>query len=344
VERPDQTVVCRVEVCECGCDLRGCEAVEVERRQIFDLPVMKLHVTEYQAQIKECPQCGQPVKAAFPAVASQPVQYGPRAQAAMTYLSQYQLLPFERLQELLHDLFQMDGSQGTLNNVLKRGYRKLAVFEEQLKERIRNNEAVHFDETGIRVVKELNWLHVASTPELSSKSTLYCFVYCIIYKAHLMLLPCARTGGVKRRMTKRVQRLTVAKNLGLQKYTIGVGDRFGRQANAQLEACLLAEKSEIIVSPIWNKSNREHNIIGSEPSETRQAADAAVRPLGWKHLYFCDADHIGFTTVDRFLAPCDFFTIDVADQINQPASEEAIQAFTARHGVLTMIAVVLLAF
>jgi transposase len=70
----------------------------VERRQVFELPVMKLHVTEYQAQIKECPQCGQPVKAVFPAVVSQPVQYGPRARAAMTYLSQYQLLPFERLQ------------------------------------------------------------------------------------------------------------------------------------------------------------------------------------------------------------------------------------------------------
>jgi hypothetical protein len=210
------------------------------------------------------------------------------------------------LQELLHDLFQMDVSQGTLNNVLKRGYEKLAGFEEQVKERIRDSEVVHFDETGIRVVKDLNWLHVASTPELSSKLTLYCFVYCMIYYAHLMLLPCARTGGVKRRLTKRVQRLTVAKNLELQKYTIGVGDRFGRQANAQLEACLLAEKAGIIVSPVWNKSNREHNIIGSEPSETRQAADAAVRALGWKHSYFCDADHIGLTTVDRFLAPCDF--------------------------------------
>lgn len=168
VERPDQTVVCRVEACECGCDLRGCEAVEVERRQVFELPVMKLHVTEYQAQIKECPQCGQPVKAVFPAVVSQPVQYGPRARAAMTYLSQYQLLPFERLQELLHDLFQMDVSQGTLNNVLKRGYEKLAVFEEQVKERIRDSEVVHFDETGMRVVKDLNWLHVASTPELTA--------------------------------------------------------------------------------------------------------------------------------------------------------------------------------
>ena len=75
VERPDQTVVCRVEMCACGCDLTGCQAVEVERRQVFELPVMKLHVTEYQAEIKVCPQCDQPVKAAFPAAVSQPVQY-----------------------------------------------------------------------------------------------------------------------------------------------------------------------------------------------------------------------------------------------------------------------------
>ena len=168
VEQPDQTVVCQVQVCECGCDLTGRAAVEVERRQVFELPVMKLHVTEYQAEIKVCPQCGKAVKAGFPAAVSQPVQYGPRAQAAMTYLSQYQLLPFERLQELLHDLFQMDVSQGTLNNALKRGYEKLAEFEEQVKERILDSKVVHFDETGMRVAKALNWLHVASTPELTA--------------------------------------------------------------------------------------------------------------------------------------------------------------------------------
>ncbi len=168
VEQPDQTVVCAVGVCKCGCDLTGCAAVDVERRQVFELPEMKLHVTEYQAQIKACPQCSQQVKADFPAAVSQPVQYGPRAQAAMTYLSQYQLLPYERLQELLHDLFQMDVSQGTLDNVLKRGYEKLAGFEEQVKERIRNSEVAHFDETGMRVIKDLHWLHVASTPEFTA--------------------------------------------------------------------------------------------------------------------------------------------------------------------------------
>jgi len=168
VEQPDQTVVCGAGVCACGCDLTGCAAVGVERHQVFELPVMKLHVTEYQAPIKVCPQCGGQVKAAFPTAVSQPVQYGPRAQAAMTYLSQYQLLPYERLQELLHDVFQMDVSQGTLDNVLKRGYEKLAGFEEQVKERIRDSRVAHFDETGMRVVKDLHWLHVASTPEFTA--------------------------------------------------------------------------------------------------------------------------------------------------------------------------------
>ena len=72
---------------------------------------------------------------------------------------------------------------------------------------------------------------------------------------------------------------------------------------------------------MWNKSNREHIIIGSEPASVREAADAAVKALDWKLPYYCDADHITLETVDRFLAPCDFFTIDVADFIGQPAPD-----------------------
>jgi tagaturonate epimerase len=115
------------------------------------------------------------------------------------------------------------------------------------------------------------------------------------------------------------------------KYSIGVGDRFAHQAKAQLEACMLAAKFGVEVIPVWNKSNREHSIIGSEPSATRAAADAAVKALGWTKPYFCDADHINLTTVDRFLSPCDFYTIDVADYIGKAAAPEAIAAFTARH-------------
>ena len=74
--------------------------------------------------------------------------------------------------------------------------------------------------------------------------------------------------------------------------------------------------------PVWNKSNREHAIIGSEPASVRQAADAAVTALHWEKPYFCDADHITLQTVDRFLASCDFYTIDVAGSIGQQAEEE----------------------
>jgi tagaturonate epimerase len=85
------------------------------------------------------------------------------------------------------------------------------------------------------------------------------------------------------------------------------------------------------VAPVWNKSNREHMIIGSEPSQTRVAADAAVKELGWTKPYFLDADHINLKTVGRFLAPCDFFTLDVADMIGQPADAKDVAAFVARH-------------
>lgn len=120
----------------------------------------------------------------------------------------------------------------------------------------------------------------------------------------------------------------------LGKFSIGVGDRFAHQAKAQLEACILAQGAGIEVIPVWNKSNREHTIIGSEPSATRMAADAAVKALSWTRPYFCDADHINLNTVERFLAPCDFFTIDVADYIGKPAEPASIAAFVSRHAEL----------
>jgi hypothetical protein len=120
-------------------------------------------------------------------------------------------------------------------------------------------------------------------------------------------------------------------HLTLPKFSIGVGDRFAHQAKAQLAACILAADAGVEVIPVWNKSNREHTIIGSEPVETRAAADVAVKELGWTKPYFLDADHINLKTVQRFLDPCDFFTLDVADLIGQPAKEEDVAAFLAAH-------------
>jgi hypothetical protein len=122
--------------------------------------------------------------------------------------------------------------------------------------------------------------------------------------------------------------------LTLNKYSIGTGDRFAHQAKAQLQACLQALHAGVEVIPVWNKSNREHNIIGSEPSSVRIAADAAVQALNWTLPYFLDADHITLETVGRFLAPCDFYTIDVADFIGQPAAQADIHNFVRRAAAL----------
>ena len=117
----------------------------------------------------------------------------------------------------------------------------------------------------------------------------------------------------------------------LPKYSIGVGDRFSLQGEAQLQACVSALQQGVEVIPVWNKSNREHNIIGSEPSQTRRAAQLAVETSEWAGPYFLDADHIGLETVDRFIEPCDFFTIDVAEKIGVPSDPALVNEFTNRH-------------
>jgi hypothetical protein len=125
--------------------------------------------------------------------------------------------------------------------------------------------------------------------------------------------------------------IAVVENLTLPKFSIGVGDRFAHQAKAQLAACMKALDAGVEVVPVWNKSNREHTIIGSEPVQTRAAADVAVKELGWTLPYFVDADHINLKTVQRFLDPSNFFTLDVADLIGQPAKPEDVKAFIAAH-------------
>src|ERR1051325_11689778 len=115
--------------------------------------------------------------------------------------------------------------------------------------------------------------------------------------------------------------------LKLEKYSLGVGDRFAQQAASQLRACLLAAEQGVEVIPVWNKSNRDHLIIGSEPSSVQTAAAAAVQKLGWKKSWHVDADHIRLDTVDRFIPHSDFYTIDVADSIRRPAGAPEGKAF-----------------
>ncbi len=113
----------------------------------------------------------------------------------------------------------------------------------------------------------------------------------------------------------------------IQKYTFGIGDRFAHQGRSQLQAILRVREAGIDVHPVWNKSNREHLIIKSQPNDVRAEADAAVAALGFAGAYYVDADHIGLKTVDPFIPASDFFTLDVADFTGKVAETTAVETF-----------------
>jgi hypothetical protein len=122
--------------------------------------------------------------------------------------------------------------------------------------------------------------------------------------------------------------------LRLEKYSFGVGDRFAHQAKPQLRAFMQVAAQGVDVVPVWNKSYREHAIVGSTPPGVRVAAEAAIRELNWTRPFHVDADHIRLDTVDPFIETSDFYTLDVADAIGQPAEPCAVQAFVDRHSEL----------
>ena len=116
--------------------------------------------------------------------------------------------------------------------------------------------------------------------------------------------------------------------------TFGVGDRFGLEGEAQLKAVMAIRERGVDAAPVWNKSFREHSLVGTRPEDVRAEADAAVAALGWKGPYFVDADHIRISNVDAFTAASDFFTIDVADAIGREVPADDCKAFAARHADL----------
>ena len=117
----------------------------------------------------------------------------------------------------------------------------------------------------------------------------------------------------------------------LEKYSIGIGDRFGHQAKAQLQAVINAKKDGVDITPVWNKSHREHTIIKTAPPAVRKEADTAAKTSGWKGSYRVDADHISLKNVDLFIDSSDFFTLDVADFIGRPADKNDVDAFVKKY-------------
>ncbi len=99
---------------------------------------------------------------------------------------------------------------------------------------------------------------------------------------------------------------------------------------AQVAAFEKIRADGVDVDIVWNKSNREHTIIGTTPADQRANADAAVAATGWSGQYFVDADHIGLKNVDWFIGPCDFYTIDVTDCIGRTTTSESVAEFLDR--------------
>ncbi|MCF8335351.1 MAG: tagaturonate epimerase family protein [Bacteroidales bacterium] len=113
----------------------------------------------------------------------------------------------------------------------------------------------------------------------------------------------------------------------LEKYSFGIGDRFAHQGEAQLKAIIKAKEAGVSIAPIWNKSFREHQTVGSNHAETKKEADGAVEALGWKENYYVDADHINMSNVGQFTDHANFFTLDVANHIGKKADKEELSQF-----------------
>lgn len=165
---PDEVIRHPADYCQhCHKPLKGV-ASKVERRQVFDLPPFELLTTEHQAEIKQCPHCGQESRAKFPEGVLGVTSYGPRLQAIALYLMNQQLIPYERCQETFRDLFSLPLSTGTLWQITCRTDEKLAGIEQEIKDQISQAKLAHFDETGMRVNGKGHWLHVAATEFLTA--------------------------------------------------------------------------------------------------------------------------------------------------------------------------------
>lgn len=168
VENADKVKLHKGEHCgSCGESLKDKEVTGYDRRQVFDTPPIKVEVTEHRAEIKECDRCGAVSTAEFPEDITHKVQYGDRLKANAVYIKNYAFLSYERAAELFEDLFGVELSVGTLVNIDRDAGERLEEVTERIKESIISSAIVHFDETGMRICGERNWLHVAGTETLT---------------------------------------------------------------------------------------------------------------------------------------------------------------------------------
>ena len=157
-----------VERCEhCQQDLRAQPAEMPERRQVIDLPVKRLWVTEHRVEEKQCPVCYHLTRASFPATVKAPAQYGTSIQTLATYLVEGQVVPYARASQLLQELLGVQLSAGSIARFVTTCHQQLAEVETHLKAALVKAPVLNQDETGLRVGKTGWWVHVSSTPQLT---------------------------------------------------------------------------------------------------------------------------------------------------------------------------------
>lgn len=169
VSEPQKVEVHSVSQCDhCQASLAGVGVDGYKKRQVFDLPVVELEVTEHQSEIKTCPVCGENTEAVFPDDVTQETQYGARVRAQMVYFNAYQFIPLERTSEVIEDLYQQPVAEGTVVAAAGRVGQQVAPVNEKIKNHlIQTEDPVGFDETGVRIDGKLNWLHSASTERVT---------------------------------------------------------------------------------------------------------------------------------------------------------------------------------
>ena len=140
---------------------------QYESRQVFDIPVITIEVTEHRAIQIKCEKCGQKNKAPFPKDLTQSAQYGDRIKALTIYLQNYQMLPFARCSELIKDLFGHNLSEGSLSNFQKKCHNSLEDYQQQIKKLLLSATVLHGDETGVKINGNNHWMHVLSNERLS---------------------------------------------------------------------------------------------------------------------------------------------------------------------------------
>ena len=164
VQNPNKTRVHSPKTCTgCQTSLENVTAINVNKRQVFDIPPVSVEVTEHQAEVKICPCCGKKNQGEFPEGVNAFTQYGGRVKAFAAYFLHQHLIPFERVAQMFEDLFNIPLSPGTCANMDHKLYKNLEVFEEGLKTHLLACKVLHLDETGVRCEKKLHWIHVTSS-------------------------------------------------------------------------------------------------------------------------------------------------------------------------------------